>query len=498
MGRASGSVKTAIDLKADASALDAKADKANTRKWLIIDALNAAGFSISDMSQTDYLYYITGGHILANATQAGGSILSRGTQIGGDILDSGTQARGYILSGGTQSGGHILYGGTQTSRGSILEGGTQIGGQILYNGTQNGGTILSGGTQIGGQILDRGTQIYGYILSGGTQSGGDILPNGTQIGGQILYNGTQNGGTILDSGTQIGGDIFRGGKAIGTKFGMKVYGGDWSRASLNNCIFTSNFSCPSTIPSDLSSVRGYDASAGSNQYGNVAQRLNWLQGKANQSEWTGIKVFGCFYEDGAILSGIPEETRAKIRPIAEMGLPPAPIYKSNTKTFPVDIDKPAVSNDEGDHTVPFAPLSFYNLKKGRYKIEALLMCFPVFTDSSFRMYLSTNSTLDENADTQLIFPRGQDIQTNYGRVNIGGTLSLDFNWEHTFSDLDASNRPASKMNLEIEVPTDGLNLLAAFRYSYDFGGQLIIGDARNYFRLIKLPSYEPTTEWDAP
>ena len=54
------------------------------------------------------------------------------------------------------------------------------------------------------------------------------------------------------------------------------------------------------------------------------------------------------------------------------------------------------------------------------------------------------------------------------------------------------------MNTEIEVPTDGLNLLSAFRYNHDYGGELIIGDARNYFRLIKLPSYEETTEWDVP
>ena len=65
-----------LNAKADSSALDAKADKANTRKWFIIDAGNAAGFSISDISQTDYPYYITGGYILRSGTQTGGSILA--------------------------------------------------------------------------------------------------------------------------------------------------------------------------------------------------------------------------------------------------------------------------------------------------------------------------------------------------------------------------------------------------------------------------------------
>ena len=95
----------------------------------------------------------------------------------------------------------------------------------------------------------------------------------------------------------------------------------------------------------------------------------------NTSVWN-IEANNCFYEDGAMLSGIPAETRAKIRPIAEMGLPPAPIYKSNTKTFTADVAKPAVPQDGNYHIVPFAPLSFYNLKKGRYKIEALIMCHP--------------------------------------------------------------------------------------------------------------------------
>ena len=40
---------------------------------------------------------------------------------------------------------------------------------------------------------------------------------------------------------------------------------------------------------------------------------------------------------------------------------------------------------------------------------------------------------------------------------------------------------ASRINTEIEVPTDGLNLLSAFRYNQHYGGELIIGDARNYF-----------------
>ena len=477
-----------------------KADKANTRKWLIIDALNAAGFSISDMSQTDYLYYITGGHILANATQASGYILSRGTQIGGDILDSGSQDGGRILQRGNQFGGQILYGGTKIG-GHILNYGTQADGHILLGGTQLGGDILANGTQASGYILESGTQLGGDILASGTQFGGTILYRGTQFSGDILYRGTQFGGTILYRGTQIGRSILNRGKAIGTRLGMKVYGGDWSRTSLNNCIFTKDFSCPATIPADLSSVTGYDASAGSDENGTVAEKINWLQGKANQSRWTGIKIFGCFYEDGAILSGIPAETRAKIRPISEMGLPPAPIYKSNTRTFTEDVTKPAVSNDGNDHTVPFAPLSFYNLKKGRYKIEALIMCYPGLNDDHFRMYFSTDSTLDENADTRVIFPegKGKEIAVIFGDgVYTGATFSQDRNWDHTFSDSDATTLSASTMNTEIEVPTDGLNLLAAFRYSHAYGGELIIGDARNYFRLIKLPSYEPTTEWDAP
>ena len=334
-------VKLKDEVAKKAIILDAKADKANTRKWFIIDSANSYGFSISDISQTYYPYYITGGNILPYVTQIGENILPYGTQTGGRILPYGTQTGGDILRGGTQTGGDILRGGTQT-----------------------GGTILDGGTQTGG-----------YILRGGTQTGGSILPYGTQTGGSILPYGTQTGGNILYDGT-----------AKVTKFGMKVYGGDWSRATLFNCIFTSDFSCPATIPADLSSVKGYDASAGSNQNGTVAERINWLQGKANQSEWTGIKAFGCFYEDGADLSGIPADVRAKIRPISEMGLPPTPTYKSNTKTFTADVARPAVPQDNNAHTVPFAPLSFYNLKKGRYKIEALIMCYPFLRDDLFRMY----------------------------------------------------------------------------------------------------------------
>ena len=182
-----------------------------------------------------------------------------------------------------------------------------------------------------------------------------------------------------------------------------------------------------------------------------------------------------------------------------MGLPPAPIYKSNTKTFTSDVAKPPVSNDGNYHNVPFAPLSFYNLKKGRYKIEALIMCYPILIDGNFRMYFSTDSTLDENADTRVIFYQGRENIGTFGyRTYIGATFNLDASWEHTFSDSDATTLSASTMNTEIEVPTDGLNLLAAFNYNHDFGGELIAGDARNYFRLIKLPSYEVTTEWDAP
>ena len=45
MGAGLGSVKTAIDLKADASALDAKADKSSTREWLIINNENQATYA---------------------------------------------------------------------------------------------------------------------------------------------------------------------------------------------------------------------------------------------------------------------------------------------------------------------------------------------------------------------------------------------------------------------------------------------------------------------
>ena len=367
MGRGSGSVKTAIDLKADASALDAKADKANTRKWLIIDSANARGLSISDVSQPDYLYYITGGDILDSGTQARGDILYYGTQIGGQILDSGSQDGGRILQRGNQFGGQILYYGTQ-ARGDILYYGTQTSGDILRSGTQAGGDILYGGTQAGGDILANATQIGGDILHRGTQSGGDILPNGTQNGGNILDNGTQIGGTILHRGTQTGGHILLYGKAIGTRLGMKVYGGNWSRATLNNCIFTADFSCPATIPADLSSVTGYDASAGSDENGTVAERINWLQGRANQSQWTGIKIFGGFYEDGAILSGIPADVRAKIRPIAEMGLPPvsAPSKeKYQRKRLSVSFN-----NTQENTWERISAFDFYNLKANtRYKLR---------------------------------------------------------------------------------------------------------------------------------
>ena len=115
--------------------------------------------------------------------------------------------------------------------------------------------------------------------------------------------------------------------------------------------------------------------------------------------------------------------------------------------------------------------------------------------TSSECIFSTNSTLDENADTRVIFSKGKEIEFDYGEIYIGATFSQDRSWNHRFSGGTVS---ASRMNTEIEVPTDGLNLLAAFTYNQHYDGELIIGDARNYFRLIKLPSYEETTEWDAP
>ena len=199
-----------------------------------------------------------------------------------------------------------------------------------------------------GNILAVGTQSWwGHFGSGGIQDGGSILAEWNSSWWDHFVRVELNlGGTFCDEGTQTGGQHFAGvelklvgnilyeGTAKGTKFRMKVYGGDWSRATLLNCIFTKDFSCPAS-----NTTRPFRALQDTMEMlvqmstELVAERINWLQGEVNQSKWTGIKVFGCFYEDGAILSGIPADVRAKIRPIEEMGLPPAPIYKSNTRTI---------------------------------------------------------------------------------------------------------------------------------------------------------------------
>ena len=391
------------------------------------------------------------------------------------------------------------------SGGSLLNVGTMSGGQLLDGGTMSGGSLLNGVTMSGGQLLDGGTMSGGKLLDGGTMSGGQLLDGGILRNVKIGNFGSPDSGFLHPFMKILGGTI----------------GSANEKAMFDFVIFRKHFACPAYYREE--EIILTNANKGTyiqyvkdyllwNEF-QIASRIStgtpfryfkdvkegdadFASATKNTSVWN-IEANNCFYEDGAMLSGIPAETRAKIRPIAEMGLPPAPIYKSNTKTFTADVAKPAVPQDTNYHIVPFAPFSFYNLKKGRYKIEALIMCNPNLDDEHFRMYFSTNSTLDENADTRVIFPKGQGIESVYGETTyIGGTFSRDESWEHTFS--DGGTYSASRINTEIEVPTDGLNLLSAFRYNQHYGGELIIGDARNYFRLIKLPSYEETTVWDAP
>ena len=231
------------------------------------------------------------------------------------------------------------------------------------------------------------------------------------------------------------------------------------RATLFNCIFTKDFSCPATIPSDLSDVTGYDASAGSDQNGTVAEKINWLQGKANQSQWTGIKAFGCFYEDGADLGGMPADVRAKIRPIAEMGKPAVAkrLYKNLANFGDIRIED----------ITSFTSLGIaYNLKIGyKYSLEIYLSVARGI-DFTFGQIITFRAKIDDLTVLPLTFPVN-------GQVN--KTLSFI----------------ATGAKLEVGL----VNRLQTTNYTWTASS----GTSNNSsIILTELGPAEVTTEWDAP
>ena len=120
----------------------------------------------------------------------------------------------------------------------------------------------------------------------------------------------------------INGSIFNDANINNASFfdGAKIYGGTFNRLKLFNVIFKASFNCPADIPDDIQSMKIASPQTAFDRAWNT--RIDDIQGKANTVTWPNCQAEGCFYEDGAILTGLPPYLRDMIRPIAEMGLPP--------------------------------------------------------------------------------------------------------------------------------------------------------------------------------
>ena len=396
----------------------------------------------------------------------------------GYLLYQGTMSDGHLLSSGTMSGGNLLSSGTM-SGGSLLSSGTMSGGSLLSSGTLSGGNLLYQGTMSGGSLLYQGTMSGGSLLQFGTLSGGILLSSGTLSGGNLLYQGTMSGGSLLQFGGKIRNVKFGGGAGWIKPF-TKILGGTIgssnNKAIFDFVIFRKQFKCPAyyidkQITLDAGTAITYkdytqDVFGWSSHIIAQGIREGWTfnyfkevkEGDAdfasatqNTSVWN-IEANNCFYEDGAMLSGIPAETRAKIRPIAEMGLPPVaapPKVKTKIKTLAGNI--PA--------NTPI--YTFYNLKpKTLYSLNLY-----VRLESSSVLFIRLNGKIIQNLSIQSYTEGADPISMTFSTYkNKYGTV------------IDST---ASKFTLMIQTGS-------------------VAYQTESYARLTEEGPTEETTDFDAP
>ena len=164
MGRTSGSVKTALDLKADASALDAKADKSSTREWLIINYENQAQYaSINDLWDPNALS-VSQQEDIDNAYDAADAaeILQRFKDYGELGALKVTLPPNILIDGGNV----YLFSGQTINIGNsyLFSNALYRNGFLLHSGTMSVGKLLDGGTMSGGFLLHRGTMSVGLCF----------------------------------------------------------------------------------------------------------------------------------------------------------------------------------------------------------------------------------------------------------------------------------------------------------------------------------------------
>ena len=399
------------------------------------------------------------------------AILKRGA-----FLRVGTLSGGYVFHGLTMSGGTLIHLGN-LSGGQLLTQGTMSGGYVLYVGTMSGGQLLNQGTMSGGDILHQGTLSGGYLLHQGTLSGGDILHQGTMSGGALLSDGNMSGGNLLHSGTMSGGYLLdRGGKIRNVKIGggtglarpyTKILGGvigsPNDKALFDFVIFDKKFGCPAyyideqiTLSSSnvetyreylqdvlglnsFSIANGVSGSWTFNYFKEVKQGdADFASATKNESEWY-IEANNCFYEDGAILSGIPADVRAKIRPIAEMGLPPTvPKEKYAIKKIIATVSSMIIIEDDRNVSYINIPnFEMYNLKVGgTYKVEVVLSSLDYSFNNKFAVYSGNRVVSVSEPNTSVnsfSFSAEFKVQSGEGTMSIKFKGYNDLRFENSFS-----------------------------------------------------------------